>query len=217
MRANRAARALCAFAALTIGAYLAYAVFDDWSYLRFLLPALAVFAIFAAIEMTAWIERARVEARPILAFVIMLTIAAAGVSIARSNGTFRLSSQLKRVEQVADYVRDNVEPTAVIVAGEQSGSMRYYTARPILRWEATSPDAMGLAVRELDRSSRPIYIVLDAWEEGAFRAKYGMTPAAVLDWPPLLDAGTSNRTRLWRLSDRERFRAGEKLNTLRLP
>jgi len=158
-----------------------------------------------------------VAARAVLVLAIVLAIAAAGVSIARSKDTFRLSSQLKRVEQVADYVRDHVEPNAVIVAGEQSGAMRYYTSRPILRWEATSPEAMGLAVRELDRSSRPIYIVLDAWEESAFRAKYGMTPSAILDWPPVIDAGTSNRTRLWRLSDRERFSVGEKLNTIRLP
>jgi hypothetical protein len=217
MRADRAAQVLCAFAVLVIGAYLAYAVFDDWAYLRFLLPALAVFAVLAATEVAAWLDRVRVAARPVVGLAMVLAIAAAGVYVARSKDTFRLSSQLKRIEQVGDYVRDHVEPNAVIVAGEQSGAMRYYTSRPILRWEAASPEAMGLAVRELDRSSRPIYIVLDAWEESAFRAKYGMTPSAMLDWPPVVDAGTSNRTRLWRLSDRERFRVGEQLNTIRLP
>jgi hypothetical protein len=152
-----------------------------------------------------------------LAFAIVLAIVALGISIARSKDTFRLAGQLQRVEQVAGFVRDHAEANAVIVAGEQSGSMRYYTSRPILRWEATSPDAMGVAARELGRAARPIYIVLDAWEESAFRAKYGFTSSAVLDWPPILDAGTSHRTRLWRLSDRERFRDGEKLKTIRLP
>lgn len=217
MRGDRIARALGAFAALVVAAYLAYAVFDDWSYLRFLLPALSVLAIFTAIALNAWIDRVGVAARPVLLFAILLTVVAAGLSIARAKDTFRLSAQLKRVEQVADYLGNSAEPNAVIVAGEQSGSMRYYTGKPILRWEAASPEAMGLAVRELDRSARPIYIVLDAWEETLFRSKYAFTPGSALDWPPLLEAGTSNRTRVWRLSDRERFRRGEQLSTVRLP
>ncbi|MEP6782687.1 MAG: hypothetical protein ABI983_03395 [Acidobacteriota bacterium] len=217
VRGDRTARALGTFAVLVVAAYLAYAAFDDWSYLRFLLPALAVFAIFTAIELAGRIDRARIAVRPALTFAMVLAIVAAGISIARSKDTFRLAAQLKRVEQVADFVRDHVEPNAVIVAGEQSGSMRYYTAKPILRWEAASPEAMGLAVRELSLSARPIYFVLDAWEESLFRAKYAFTPGEALDWPPVLDAGTSNRTRVWRLSDRERFHRGEKLSTVRLP
>ncbi len=46
-----------AFASMVIGAYLVYAVFDDWSYLRFLLPAMAVLAVFTAVELSAWIGR----------------------------------------------------------------------------------------------------------------------------------------------------------------
>jgi 4-amino-4-deoxy-L-arabinose transferase-like glycosyltransferase len=217
LRRDRATRSLVAFAILVIAAYLAYAVFDDWSYLRFLLPALAVFAIFASVALAAALDRVRVALRPALAFAIMLVIVASGIAVARSKDTFRLSAQLRRVGQVADFVRGQAEPNAVIVAGEQSGSMRYYTGKSILRWEAASADAMGVAVRELDRTSRPIYIVLDAWEESLFRAKYAFTPSVALDWPPVLEAGSSNRTRVWRLSDRERFHRGEKLNTIRLP
>src|SRR4029079_15876135 len=65
MRGDRIARALGAFAALVVTAYLAYAVFDDWSYLRFLLPALSVLAIFTAIALDAWIDRVGVAARPV--------------------------------------------------------------------------------------------------------------------------------------------------------
>ncbi len=55
------AQALFAFAALVVGAYLVYAVFDDWSYLRFLLPAMAVLAVFTAVELSAWIGRWPIE------------------------------------------------------------------------------------------------------------------------------------------------------------
>ena len=63
LKGSRFVQGLLAFAALVIGAYLVYAVFDDWSYLRFLLPALAVFAILAAVGLLPIIDRAPAEFR----------------------------------------------------------------------------------------------------------------------------------------------------------
>ena len=214
---NHLVRGLAAFAVLVIAAYLIYAVFDEWSYLRFLLPALAVMAILTASELAAWIDRWPVAARPILLFVIVMGLTAHALSVARSVGTFRLADQLRRVERVADMINEDVPPAAVLVAGEQSGSMRYYTERPILRWEAASPASLAEVSAALEASRRPVYIVLDQWEESLFRARFAGVPIGALDWPPILDAGTSHRTRLWKLSDRERFLQGEHLNTIRLP
>ena len=217
LRANRLAQGSFAFAVLVIASYLVYAVFDEWSYLRFLLPALAIFAVFAAVELSAWIDRWPVAVRPLLLFAIVIGVTAHALWVARSMDTFKLADQLRRVSVVADFIDEDVPPAAVIVAGEQSGSMRYHTERPILRWEAASPEALDAAMTELERSRRPIYIVLDAWEDGLFRAKFQALPGGALDWPPILDAGTSHRTRLWKLGDRERFQRGGSLNTIRLP
>jgi hypothetical protein len=217
MRSERVARALIAFAALVVVSYLVYAVFDDWSYLRFLLPAMAVLAVFAAIALAGWLERIPATARGPILFALMLAIVAHGLWIARSKDTFKLALQLQRVETVADYVRANLEPGAVLVAGEQSGSLRYYTARSILRWEAATPATMSDSIGRLELLQRPVYIILDAWEDAPFRSKFVGVSGGALDWPPMLEAGTSHRTRLWRVSDRDRFQAGERLNTIRLP
>jgi len=217
LRRKRAAQASLAFAAMVIGAYLIYAVFDDWSYLRFLLPALAILAVFTAIELSAWIGRWPIAYRAPMLFALVLIVTAHGLWVARSLDTFTLAVQLRRVAAVADYINAGVAPSAVILSGEQSGAMRYYTDRPILRWEAATPDALAAAIRTLEQSRRPVYIVLDAWEHAPFREKFGALPAGALDWPPLLDAGTTHRTQLWKLSDRERFVRGENLTTIRLP
>jgi hypothetical protein len=214
---DRVVQGLAAFVALVVGAYLVYAVFDDWSYLRFLLPALAVLAVLTASELAAWIDRWPTAIRPVLLFVIIVGITAHALSVARSTGTFRLAEQLRRVERVADLINEDVPPAAVLVAGEQSGSMRYYTERPIVRWEAASPASLGEVTAALEASRRPVYIVLDQWEESLFRARFTGIPVGALDWPPILDAGTSHRTRLWKLGDRERFLRGENLSTIRLP
>ena len=218
LRANRLAQGLFAFAVLVIASYLVYAVFDDWSYLRFLLPAMAIFAVFAAVELSAWIDRWPMAVRPLLLFAIVMGVTAHALWVARSMDTFKLADQLRRVSVVADFINEDVPPAAVIVAGEQSGSMRYYTDRPILRWEAATPESRWrrrwptletVAASGLRRprcvGGRPVPREVPA------------LPAGALDWPPILDAGTSHRTRLWKLSDRERFQRGESLNTIRLP
>ena len=106
---------------------------------------------------------------------------------------------------------------AVIVAGEQSGSLRYYTGRSILRWDAASPEALSAAIEAVNEAGRPVVVALDAWEHEPFRARHGGLPAMSLEWPPAFEAGSSHRTRVWRLSDRDRFLSGESIPTVRQP
>ena len=214
---NTHARALMAFAALVIGAYLIYAVFDHWSYLRFLLPAMAVLAVFAGMVLAAWIDRWPAAARFPIFFAVVLGIVAHSVFVARSLDTFKLKDQLRRVEQVAEAISRTAPPNSVIIAGEQSGSMRYYTARSILRWEAATPETLPNAVETLLKAERPLYIVLDAWEVEPFRAKFPEFGPAELDWPPMLEAGSSHRTLAWNLADRWRYQLGQRINTVRIP
>lgn len=217
LRRDRVAQALAVFAILVIASYLVYAVFNEWSYLRFLLPVLAVLAIFAAAELSAWITKWPVVVRAPLLFVLLLGVTAYSLSTARTLDTFALADQLGRVSRVADFINTSVPESAVILSGEQSGSMRYYTHRPILRWEAATPEALASAIAALEEKGRPVYVVLDAWENEPFRAKFSTLLAVELDWPPVLEAGSSHRTRLWKLSDRDRFLRGEPLNIIQLP
>ena len=216
LKSDRQAQALAAFAVFVVTAYLVYGVFEHWSYLRFLLPALAVFAIFAAVELSAWIDRWPISSRAPILFGLVLGVSAFSLSAARSRDTFKLADQLRRVEQVADFINDRVPSEAVLLSGEQSGSMRYYTHRPIVRWEAATPEMLSKVVVALEESGARVYIVLDAWENEPFLAKFKDVPAVALDWPPIVDAGTSHRTRVWNLSDRARFLNGGQISTTRL-
>ena len=216
-RGNRQSRALAVFALLVVAAYLIYGVFDNWSYLRFLLPALAVFAILAAIELRIWIERWPVSWRLLIFTGLILVVIAHSLVVARSLDTFKLADQFRRVEQVADFINEQLPVGAVILSGEQSGSMRYYTGRSILRWEGITPEELLAALPALEQSQRPVYIVLDAWEDEPFRKKFATVPTVALDWPAAVEAGTTHRTRVWRVEDRARFLAGENLKTVRLP
>jgi hypothetical protein len=208
-------RAIAAFAALVVAAYLVYAVFDVWSYLRFLLPALAVAAVFTSIAIATALNAVPAGLRLVGATVVVLGLAGYGVAQARTLDTFRLADQQRRVAQVADYLKASLPPDAVVVAGEQSGAFRYYTNRSILRWEAASPESLSAALATLAAEGRTVVIALDAWEGEPFRAKFaGLAPVS-LEWPPAFEGGSSPRTRVWRLADRDRFLRGEQVTTQR--
>ncbi len=217
IRRDRLMWALAAFAALVVAAYLVYAVFEDWSYLRFLLPAFAVGSVFAGVAVGRMIAGIAVAARAAVAFVSILAIAGTGIAKARALDAFGLENQHHRIVQLGEHLNGAIRENAVIVAGEQSGSMRYYTSRPIVRWEAATPGDLTRALAALEATDRPVWFVLDAWEEERFRTTFATVPAAALDWPSAVMAGTTHRTSAWHLSDRERFVRGEHVPTLRLP
>ena len=214
---HAATKALAAFAALVVLAYLVYAVFDVWSYLRFLLPALAVAAVFAGSAIAITLRRLPIAWRPVGALIVALSLLAHGVSQARARDVFRLADQQRRVERVADFISTTLPAGAVIISGEQSGSLRYYTRRSILRWDAASPESLASVLTALDATGQPVVVALDAWEREPFRAKFSGLASVSLEWPAAFEAGTSHRTHVWLLTDRDRFLNGERVNTERQP
>lgn len=212
-----ATRVLAAFAALVVAAYLVYAVFEVWSYLRFLLPALAVAAVFTGGAIAIILRRLPISWRTVAALIVALSLLAHGVSQARTLDTFRLADQQRRIERVADFISTELPADAVVLAGEQSGSLRYYTGRAILRWDAASPESLVSALAALAATGRPVVIALDAWEREPFRAKFNAVPGVSLEWPPAFEAGTSHRTQVWRLGDRDAFLRGGRVHTERVP
>jgi hypothetical protein len=50
-----------------------------------------------------------------------------------------------------------------------------------------------------------------------YRAKFPNVGPAELDWPPMLEAGSSHRTLAWNLADRWRYQLGQRTNTIRIP
>jgi len=213
---TRPARPLAVFAVLVVAAYLVYAVFDVWSYLRFLLPAIAVAAVFTAVAIAVMLQRMRGAARVAVLLAFSLAQVAHGVSQARARDTFRLVDQQRRVSQAATFLA-TLPTHTVIVAGEQSGALRYYTGLSILRWDLASPESLISSLVALGVAGKPVVIALDAWEREPFRARFRAVASVSLEWPAAFEAGTSHRTYVWRLSDRERFLAGERTATVRQP
>ena len=55
------------------------------------------------------------------------------------------------------------------------------------------------------------FLLFERWEEPQFRSRFGGSGVAALDWPPMAEVG--GQVRVYRPSDRERYRTGGNVRT----
>jgi hypothetical protein len=209
-------RWLLVFAAGVVAAYLFWNVFDVWTYLRFLLPALAIAMVAVTAMIVSVIARMPAAARGPVVVIVTLALMAANVATAQSLDVFRFARVQSRAVLAGRYLDAVLPGDAVVIAGEQSGSVRYYTNRSIVRWDLAAAGGLDEVCARLDHLGRDIWIALDVWEEELFRRKFPRSAAGAIDWPPRVEAGTDMLMRAWRLRDREPFMREGKVVTDRL-
>jgi hypothetical protein len=183
----RRAVAIVALMVLGITAeYVAYAVFDDWAFLRFFLPAWPLLAIGAAGVVAALLDCVpSVVKLAVVAGVVGLGVA--GVRTVRDRFVFDLWYYNRRYTAASVIIRDVSAPNSVVFSMEQSGALRYYSGRVPIRYDQLPPDWLDRSVDWLAHSGVHCYAVLDAWEIEPFRARFrGQQRVHGLDRPIVL-------------------------------
>jgi hypothetical protein len=182
-----------------IAAYLIYAVFESWTYLRFLLPAMAVAMIAVSALVSAALSRMPAALRITGLALAVLALASLNVASARELGVFRMADYQIRARTVGERLVTLLPDDAVIVSGEQSGAMRYYTGQSIVRWDLMDAAAMPEALAAFRLDGREVWVVLDDWEEEPFRRKFRDLAASSIDARPAIESapGVGVRTRAW--------------------
>lgn len=197
------------FAALVLvnaACYLPFVVFDDWSYLRFLLPTLplVVILMFAAID--AICRRAVPwTVRPAIAAVAGV-LAVLGVQEADVRQAFRLQALEARYERAGLLVGRRLPANALVVTSWQSGSVRFYSGRPTLVWDVLDPDWLDRAIVFVRARGFEPVLLFESREEPRFRQRFRASPLGALDWPPAFEM--AGGVRIYRPDDREASRTG---------
>jgi hypothetical protein len=155
--------------------YLLYIAFDDWVYFRFLLPALPWILALQAVTIAAICRKIPMHGLTVILVAVLM--ASWGVGRARALGAFRLQDSEQRYLDVAEFAR-TLPPNAAFLSLQHSGSLAYYNAAAVLRWDWIEPGEIDRVVDELARRGRPVVAVLDDWEEQQFRTRF--TGARVL-------------------------------------
>jgi hypothetical protein len=164
---------LAAFAAATFASYLFYLPFDNWTFLRFLLPAWPSLMVLAVAGVQGVLERFRVRHAFAIVLVLVGTVALRNLREAQVKGVFTNHSSVERFRIVPERLREELPPDAVFVTRVYSGSIVYVAKRPILRWDVLDAAWIDRALAHLRGEGLQPYVVLEApEEERLFREKF---------------------------------------------
>jgi len=145
--------------------YVFYFVrFDDWEMTRFLLPALPLMCGVAAAALT-WFQAPDGTVARLAAAAALLAAAALSFAFLQQHRVLTLGQQERRYPQVAAWFSAQAGPRAVPLASLHSGSLKYYTGRPVVRIDAVPDDRMLDAIRSLETAGYQPYLVLETGDE----------------------------------------------------
>lgn len=217
-----AAREKRANAALALGLILAacviyffYTPFDHWSFLRFLLPAIALMLVLASAVTVHTLTHALPRRLGASMSIVMLTTAAIAIFCVRTADD-RLAFDLKHLEQryrsAGLVVRDRLPGNAVVLSAWDSGAVRFHGRKEALTWGALDPAWLDRSLAWLHEHGYKPYILVESWEEPAFRSRFGThSDIGKLDWPPKYEI--DRVVRIFDPEDRPKYDRGGDVNT----
>ena len=206
------------FIAVVIGSYLPYSSFEEWWYLRFLLPALPVLLILAGAVLLRVSTLLPKAARLVALLAVLGLLATRYIAVADARSAFDLARLESRYVAAGTFAARSLPPNAVLLSVQQSGPLRMYGHRMTVRFDHLEPQGLDSAVRFFEGEGYQPYFALEAWEETQFRNRFSRSsPLGLLDWPPVAEVGNPVKVRFYDPRDRQRFLAGERVTTTRDP
>jgi hypothetical protein len=196
----------------TCSVYFIYTPFDDWSYLRFLLPAIGLMLVLASAVALALLTFANSFGRVVLVAAITIGVAMFSVREATTRLAFNLRFLEQRYRSAGLVVRDRLPANAVVLSVWDSGAVRFHGRKEALVWEGLDPAWLDRALAWLEAHGRTPFILLESWEEPGFRGRFGgHSDVGKLDWPPRYEIDRS--VRIYDPGDRSRYDSGVRIDT----
>jgi len=200
---------------VNLALYVPYVVFDDWSYLRFLLPTLPLVLILVMAVIDAIARRIGVRRVGLVSAAAALILATLSVREARERNTFRLQRLEARFARAGTFVADRLPENALVITSWESGSVRFYGGRKTLVWDALDPAWLDRALAYVRSRGYEPYLLFERREEPDFRRRFAGSTVALLDWPPM--AEVASQVRIYRPDDRARYLEGTAAPTEYVP
>lgn len=210
--ARRRAWWLLAFAAATLACYLPYVVYDAWWFVRFLLPLLPPILVLAALVVVALSKRLGVFRRALVLVPLTAALIVTQARIAVARDVFRLRMFEQKYRDAGEYVSAKLPANAMLLAINESGSLRFHGNRPTIAVDAMDPAWLDRAIETLTAERYRPYIVLEAAEIDWFTRQFGSdSRVGALDWPPR--AQIDRQVTIYDPADREAFLRGTHITT----
>jgi hypothetical protein len=148
--------------------------------------------------------------------LIVVAIAAGLAIFFARTAADRLAFNLKYLEQryrsAGIVVRDLLPPNSVVMAVWDSGAVRFHGQKEALAWSALDPAWLDRSLLWLVAEGRTPYILVESWEEAAFRGRFSQqSDIGKLDWPPKYEI--DRLVRIFDPKDRAKYDRGQNVST----
>jgi hypothetical protein len=183
--------------ALLAATYLAYTVFDDWWYIRFLLPAIPILVALSVAVLRSVVGRLPASAVAVALAAVTAVLAAWYIHVALARHAGDLQAFESRFRLTGEYAGAAFPDTSVFISVQQSGSIRFHGHRDTIAWDAIPGDALDATVATLRARGRAPFIAVEDAEEAPFRARFASQRAGALDWRPAAEVPASRHVRIY--------------------
>src|SRR5262245_14727187 len=202
---------MIAFGVALLLQYLFYGVFEDWPYLRFLLPVIPLLFVLSCNVFIVALLRAPVAFRSAAVFVVCVLLGTWYLKKADQLGAYAVATSERRYESVGRYLERALPANAAMIAVIQSGSVRLYAKRATLRWDEIPAGKLDQTLEALRAGGYGAYILLEDWEGSMFRDRFKSGDlAGLVDWPAAIEYHGPMTVRIYNPDDRERYVNGER-------
>lgn len=147
-----------AFVVVLYGCYALYFAFDNWTYLRFLLPAIAMLLVLCGLALSELIGRLGSFSARFLAAAALIVFCAWRWDV---TGLKPIAPYDRRFAVVGEYVKDHLPANAIVFSVDHSGSIRYYAARTTLNWAWLPEDWLDRSVNFLVSNGYQPFLVIE--------------------------------------------------------
>jgi hypothetical protein len=171
------------FAVAVVLAYLPYVYFQswEWTYTRFLLPALPVMWLLITMGAFDLVQRLRPPVAGLIVVPVLLSVLVYSLSVAKERFVFELKDAERKYLLAGDFVRQHLPANAVVISMQHSGSLWFYTPRPIVRWDNVDRRRFEHVIAWLTTNGYAPVIVGDREEIDQVRQRFGSTATRVIE------------------------------------
>jgi hypothetical protein len=171
---------------LLIGAtwlcYLAYFPFEEWWYLRFLLPAIPATLVLVAVVIRAALQSMADPWGRLGAIVTVAVMLTSELRFSHAQKMSLLRPGEDRYVEVGLFLRNALPATGIVLAIQHSGSARFYSGHPTVRYDLIDEAWVARAGAALVTAGYRPYAVFEDWELAQVRGRLGLRPDQPLPW-----------------------------------
>ena len=205
---------LLVFILAVFACYIPYEVFDAWWFLRFVLPAYPALLVLTSSALV-WLFDRRGSWWRIVPYAAAAIVAVVLARESVRRHAFGLWEFERRFELAGEYVAARLPQNALVIAAQETGSVRFYSDRVTIAWRELPADALDTALTFARAHEYRPYLLIETGEQQEFVDRFqARSPLAGLAWPAIVDI--NHMLRIYDPDDYARYRSGQRVTTERI-